>query len=299
MKPCWALEQGLAEQVALLQVEMERSKGSPKKAMVMSEVDSEFLLPQEPLCQQLMEGAGPGEEKARMLVDAEQLTPQVEEKVARPGRNTGGAILGCILNALIVALVFDGLLRWLRNRGDSEPALENWDSLMQVALAGNVAQFEALISKGISIVGSDLWGCTLLHAASRCGSLPIIQKLLEHGALVDQSDSWDDTPLHLAARAGNVDACELLLAHGAPIDTTNAQDWTPLVVAADAGHENVCNLLVARRAGVAGLEATEFPALLTLLLAETAPKQQDEEGLMAASEEEFSPLEEDISDEAF
>jgi len=123
-------------------------------------------------------------------------------------------MLGYILDATVCALVLDGLRRWWQRRAGGMPP-EGWDGLMQAALAGDTKRCEALLDNATPIIGSDLWGCTVLHAASKGGSIPIVKKLLDHGALVDEPDSWDETPLHIAARAGHADVCELLLAHGA------------------------------------------------------------------------------------
>jgi len=288
--PCLALggqptllpaEPALHDSLSLLQTELEKARGAQKVST--SKARDEDLLG-EPICRQLAGGGGeacdqaPNQpQKAAVASEAADPRPAEQAPGAAPAKTAGASVLAYILDALIVGLVLDGLRRWRLRASAANAEPKGWDGLMRAALAGDAARCDALLAKATSIAGSDLWGCTVLHAASKGGSVPVVKKLLEKGALVDEPDSWDETPLHLAARAGHAGVCELLLAHGAPADAANAQDFTPLVVAAEAEREEVCKLLMSRGAGVAGLERSALPRLLVLLLEQIEEQQREEE----------------------
>lgn len=190
-------------------------------------------------------------------------------------------VLGYFLDVLIILVFCDGLRRWNSKckaqhesseiapatNAASPTADEHWAGLMTAALAGSLSQCETLLRTAAPLGRSDMFGCTVLHAAAKGGCAPLVKMLLERRAgSIDRRDAWDETPLHLAARAGNTDVCEVLLDYGARIDVVNAQDWTALVVAADANQEDVCNLLLARGATTEGLES-DLPPLLRNLQA--------------------------------
>mmetsp|Transcript_123857 Transcript_123857/g.361660 ORF Transcript_123857/g.361660 Transcript_123857/m.361660 type:complete len:327 (+) Transcript_123857:109-1089(+) len=291
---CPALEQNLADQVSLLQAELEKAKAPKAKASELLEDDE----PPEPICQQLAGKDGSCERLVPQPADLLRVAPQEESKAKmqapsveqphpqteRPAKSTGSSILGYILDVLVVALALDGLRRWHQAKAEPASEAEGFDSLMKAALAGDAAGCEALLSKQVSIMGSDLWGCTALHAASKGGSVPVVRKLLERGARTDEPDSWDEMPLHVAARAGHGAVCEALLERGAPADAANAQEWTPLVVAADAGHQAVCRLLMGKGATAGNLTGEALPTLLAELLAEAAPSPTDQEELEEESD---------------
>jgi len=297
---CGAAEQQLADQVSLLQAELERARAPKAQAPVEVEDGG----PEETICQQLAGKDGSCERLMPEPTDLLHAAPQEEasatvqavpeqQQPAKPVKNAASSALGYVLDVLVVLLIIDGGRRWYKARTEQEPEAEakSWDSLMQAALAGDAARCEKLMGEGVDITGADLWGCTVLHAASKGGSMPVVAKLLERGAKVDETDSWDDTPLHLAARAGHGGICELLLAHGAPIDATNAQDWTPLVVAADADQEAVCRRLLEKGGSAADLKEEALPPLLASLLAEA------EEGRRKADEEEAADFARRIEEE--
>mmetsp|Transcript_141630 Transcript_141630/g.440289 ORF Transcript_141630/g.440289 Transcript_141630/m.440289 type:complete len:329 (+) Transcript_141630:78-1064(+) len=303
--PCWALKQELPDQVSLLQAELEKAKTPKASTPELVEPEDELS---EPICQQLAGKDGSCErlvpesvdllraapqEKAAAKVQASPVEqPQTQQPAVKAAKSTGSSVLGYFLDVLVVALALDGLRRWHRAKAEQATEAEGWDGLMQAALAGDAARCEKLISKGVGVAGADLWGCTVLHAASKGGSVPAVCKLLACGAKVDEPDSWDDTPLHLAARAGHSSICEQLLEHGAPIDAKNAQEWTPLVVAADAGHEATCRLLLGRGASTSSLEGEAVPKLLVSLLAEAEAErreadEEEEADFARRAEEEY------------
>mmetsp|Transcript_123275 Transcript_123275/g.343232 ORF Transcript_123275/g.343232 Transcript_123275/m.343232 type:complete len:338 (-) Transcript_123275:273-1286(-) len=301
-----AVKQVLVDHLSLLQAEVEKAKGSTKHTEL---VEFKEQRDKESFCRQLADGAlSDGSTEGLCSYFAEETTevlptaipkeptqkPQVwREQPATLPATAGGTTLGYILDFLVLGLVLDGIRRWRKKRQSEPNETDSWDTLMQAALAGDAKRFEALLSKAMTIAGADLWGCTLLHAASKGGSVPVVQKLLAQGASVNELDSWDDTPLHIAARVGHAEICELLLAHGAAIDVVNAQDWTPLVVAADAGHEAMCCMLLGRGAGVADLQEAAMPPLLTSLLTQCSPQEQDHH--LTAHTEEFQHLSEEHS----
>jgi len=269
---CLAFGQGHSDHTLLLQAELEKVKVKGDD----SKPEHEGL--KEPICQQLAGKDGTCERLAPQPLDVlasapEQKAPrvelqqQVEQPPAGTGKSTGTVILGYILDALIVVLVIDGLRRWRQGKVEQASESSSWDALMQAALAGDDARCEALLGKETNIDGADLWGCTLLHAAGKGGSVSVVRQLLERGAKADELDCCKETPLHIAARAGHTAVCKLLLAHGAAIDAVNAQGWTPLVVADDAGQEAVCRFLVDEGASAGDLKDA-MPALPESLLAD-------------------------------
>lgn len=263
---CGAADSGIhGDEMGLLQTEVER-RSSGTKAPVKAGPGGV------PTCE-----AASGKCSAQWATQAEELVVPAALEVKAETRDSG--VLGYILQLMTLAIVADSMRKLHAQRKEkaqqptevakkgSRPA-GDFDDLMKAALAGNSALCKELIDAGTETSGSDMWGCTLLHAAARGGLLPVTKMLLASGARVADLDAWDETPLHLAARAGHIDVCELLLAYGAMVDTKNAQEWTPLVVAADAGQEAVCSFLLGRGAGVAGLEDSALPALLVAKLSE-------------------------------
>lgn len=183
---------------------------------------------------------------------AEPLAAPVPARRATEGtpqersQKSGTTAFGLFLYVLIVLLVCDGARRWWFDAklvGDAD----DWQVCMEAAR-------------------TDVWGCTMLHAAAKCGAEEVVAKLLEQGCDVEPMDACDDTPLHLAARGGHSGICELLIENGATADAVNGLNLTPLVVAAQEGKEATCKALLGRGAGVAGMQAEDVPALLRALL---------------------------------
>jgi ankyrin repeat protein len=94
--------------------------------------------------------------------------------------------------------------------------------LHSVALQGNLAAVELLVSRRASIDPVDLAGLTPLHLAVREGHLSVATKLLEHGANPGVRAGNGMTVLDFAGNDRDMDAarasiCETLTAIGQTI----------------------------------------------------------------------------------
>lgn len=280
------------EAVSLLQAEVEKTKRSGTPSQPLQEENDRDG--QSQFCQRLAAGSATSdgsfkdltcvhvapaspvsalvanpENSEITLATLDDNTPGVAPSVVPAGTESGNTTLGLLLKLLVAVLVVDGVKRWRRQERSSRSEPATWEDLLQATLLGDLSRCQELLDRGISCAGSDFWGCTVMHAASKGGSVSLVKKLLEHGASPHVLDSWDETPLHSAARAGHTDVCELLLAYGSAIDSDNASGLTPLAVAAEAGHEGVCKLLLSRGAAVAGLQKAAVPHIFVSLLKES------------------------------
>lgn len=201
---------------------------------------------------------------------------QTEDKPDTPEAAVSAptAAVGYFVDLLVLVVICDGLRRWRQKAPaplktpslKTRACVDGWQGFMKAAMEGDVERCQLLSIDGVDLDRTDVWGCTVLHAAARGGKVQIVDSLLEQGAKVDCIDAWDETPLHLAARAGHADVCDLLVERGAAVDAVNAQDWTPLVVAAHEGKEDTCKALLARGGGAGNLEDKDIPSLLSSLL---------------------------------
>ncbi|GLI57146.1 hypothetical protein PM10SUCC1_26600 [Propionigenium maris DSM 9537] len=73
----------------------------------------------------------------------------------------------------------------------------------------------------------DIDGNTLLHVATKIGSLGGVEILLDFGADVNLKNNVGDTPLHLAARGNDRDMFQLLLEGGGDLSVKNNSQRTP------------------------------------------------------------------------
>lgn len=81
---------------------------------------------------------------------------------------------------------------------------------------------------------------TILHAASFCGNIAMIDCLMiseAAGFLINSLDSNKNTPLHIAAKEGNGEAVDLLLLNGADPRVTNKDLETPASLAMPQNQE--------------------------------------------------------------
>lgn len=140
--------------------------------------------------------------------------------------------------------------------------------LAEAVRAGDAGRCEALLGNHRLLAKKeDHCGCSALHVAADCGSVPLVRLMCDSGASVNASDAWEETPLHFAARAGSVNTCEFLLARRAELDAPNSDSASPLLLAAQAGKEAVCELLLSKGAGVGlCLKDEDMPPILTALL---------------------------------
>jgi uncharacterized protein len=99
---------------------------------------------------------------------------------------------------------------------------------------------------GIEITNPNQRGAvddTLLHLASRTGSVDDIKVLIDAGADINVSGDLGNTPLHQAAMTGQIESVKLLLRLGAKRNLLNEFDQTPLDVAELSGRPQMIKLL--------------------------------------------------------
>lgn len=87
---------------------------------------------------------------------------------------------------------------------------------------------ELLLSHGIDVTTTNLFGETPLHVASRTGNVAVVKKLLEAGALLEYKDSGECTPLFHAIYGNQPAVTELLIKAGSDLDSLNEELMTPL-----------------------------------------------------------------------
>ncbi len=73
----------------------------------------------------------------------------------------------------------------------------------------------------------DIDGNTLLHVATKIGSLGGVEILLDFGADINIKDKVGETPLHLAARNNDKEIFQLLLEGGGDLSVKNNSQRTP------------------------------------------------------------------------
>ena len=84
------------------------------------------------------------------------------------------------------------------------------------ALKGKESFAEHLEVCGIDVnYISQTYPQTVLHYATSCRNIKVMEMLLELGANTDMKDAARYTPLHVATIVDDVDAMRLLLEHGA------------------------------------------------------------------------------------
>jgi len=278
--PGRAASAGPGDEFDLLQAEVVVKSAAAAKGRLQEEGDDSDASREQWVCP-------PKEEAAAEVLSEEPASPQAEapevpsQLSSSQDKSLTSSLLGQMLSVLSLVLVLDGARRWQQQgnpAGKGHKKVDNvasagasggWEELMKASLAGDRQRCEALLPTGAGdMARTDIWGCTLLHAAAKGGSVPVVRQFLERGAEVNRIEAWDETPLHLAAHAGRTEVCELLLEYGASIDAPNAQDSTPLVVAAEQGHEATCRMLLAKGAGAGGLDDSRLPTLLATLIAE-------------------------------
>ena len=96
----------------------------------------------------------------------------------------------------------------------------------------------------------DVWGDTMLNAATTGGNTDVLSLLLEHGADVDSRWGGGHTSLHWASCCRKLSVGQCLLDHGADINARNQGGWTPLFDAACRGHVEFSQMLLERGAVV-------------------------------------------------
>ncbi|KAJ9587583.1 hypothetical protein L9F63_018965, partial [Diploptera punctata] len=111
------------------------------------------------------------------------------------------------------------------------------DVMLIAVQRGHVNLVKSILKCGVNVqhkvvVRDDLGSRTILHAATQCGQLEIVQLLIEQGADVNNiSDTINTTPLMEAALNGHVKVAKLLVEHGASVNARNSDGFTALLLA--------------------------------------------------------------------
>ncbi|KAI9858374.1 MAG: hypothetical protein M1813_007478 [Trichoglossum hirsutum] len=117
--------------------------------------------------------------------------------------------------------------------------------LFEAVKAGNCDAAEELLCEGdADIEGTDRYGATALHMASRRGDDAMVQLLTQLDADVNAKDRSGATALHVASRDGHEGVALLLIQSGVDIKAKNASSQTALHIASEHGHEATVKLLV-------------------------------------------------------
>eukprot|EP00744_Colponema_vietnamica_P018085 GILI01025473.1.p1 GENE.GILI01025473.1~~GILI01025473.1.p1 ORF type:complete len:129 (-),score=15.88 GILI01025473.1:344-730(-) len=96
------------------------------------------------------------------------------------------------------------------------------------ALIGNAISIMALCSYGANIGVVNRDGDTVLHLATNCGGVTVIEALLGFGANMEAVNECGRTPLQDAAVSGSVGAIEALVGEGASIIAKDKDGKMPL-----------------------------------------------------------------------
>ncbi|XP_053348677.1 transient receptor potential cation channel, subfamily N, member 1 [Clarias gariepinus] len=104
-------------------------------------------------------------------------------------------------------------------------------------------------------------GSTLLHIASQCGQLEMVQSLLKKGVPIHMPNKSGALCLHVAAKFGHAIVVRALLLNGAHVDATTKDGLTALHIAAENCKPEVVQILLGFGAQVhlRGGKALEMP----------------------------------------
>jgi uncharacterized protein len=135
----------------------------------------------------------------------------------------------------------------LRASGGVAQDRETRASICWVVAAGDLARIRALLPKQTNLDARFEAGGTLLHLASRQGSIDIARELLSKGANIEARDDEGRTALHLAAQYDHESLAKLLLAKGANVNAQDGAGETPLFIVANHAepHVKLARLLLA------------------------------------------------------
>ncbi len=114
-----------------------------------------------------------------------------------------------------------------KHRPDTPPTdlpSPKYPTLVEAAMAGDVADVENHILRGEDLDGRNARGYTALHCAAESGYLPVLELLLDYGVKLDL-DADPNTyspPVIIAMKAGQFEAATLLREFGATHTTESA-----------------------------------------------------------------------------
>lgn len=120
--------------------------------------------------------------------------------------------------------------------------------VFQFARAGDAADLESFLSRGLPPNLRNERGDTLLMLACYHGHVDAARVLLAHGADPEILNDAGQTPLAGAAFKGDAAIATLLLDHGAQIDHAGPNGMTPLMFAAMFNRVDMARMLLARGA---------------------------------------------------
>jgi len=128
----------------------------------------------------------------------------------------------------------------LRSEGaPTDPVLD----LSNAAADGDEEAVDRLLSKGVDIGSSALFGWTPLHRAAYGGHTGVVKLLLRRGANPTARDTRGASPLHWAVAEGQGDVVRALFYAGADCGAHDSAGGTPSAWAATRGREDMVALL--------------------------------------------------------
>lgn len=132
------------------------------------------------------------------------------------------------------------------------------------AQAGDNAEIEKLLKKGVDVNARDKNGETPLYEAATNGYTEIVELLISKGADVNAKDNDGITALHLSAWNNNSEMVAILIAKGADVNIKKNDGNTPLHDAASNNSKTAIKLLLLNGADI-NIKNNEgqTPAMLT------------------------------------
>ncbi|XP_053377893.1 ankyrin repeat and protein kinase domain-containing protein 1-like [Mercenaria mercenaria] len=103
---------------------------------------------------------------------------------------------------------------------------------------------DLLLSHGIDVTTTNLYGETPLHVACRTGNTAVVKKLLDAGSLLEYKDSGECTPLFHAIYGNRPAVTELLIKVGSDLDSLNEELMSPLDHAVLYNQSEIITLLL-------------------------------------------------------
>ncbi|OAA67238.1 cyclin dependent kinase inhibitor [Niveomyces insectorum RCEF 264] len=127
----------------------------------------------------------------------------------------------------------------------SEDDINERNCLHQATIYGNSFVLEFGLSRGVSVVRTDVYGRVPLHYASMHGRLDMLDALLAVGPeAIDLIDHDNFTPLIHAIIHGHLDCVSRLLEASARLDPISDADHVPLNLACEHGSDAIVELLL-------------------------------------------------------
>jgi ankyrin repeat protein len=131
---------------------------------------------------------------------------------------------------------------------ESSPSLAS--QLLVAAQAGDTADVQSLLAKGVDINSRGAYGNTPLMSAALTGHTDTVRVLLERGADVNAKGNTGRTALMEAAGESYTDVVRLLLEKGADVNAKDDGGWTALFWAAFSQRSGTVRVLLEKGADV-------------------------------------------------